>query len=178
MERVNYKIKRQWLKELINKTFFYVLGKASEFLSKRDEQIKKLTKKLNVNFVKLTILENGPSIKLKKEGTHLMRTNSFGSENIEIFFKNTDSAFLLLTGKIGPEQGFCEHRIFLKGNIANALIFTSILKRVEAILFPGFFHKKLFKKKPKLGFKEYYLRLLLYLFTIFWLIKFPSEKNQ
>ncbi len=174
MKIKEYRIKAPFFKITINKTFLFVLGKAAVFLSEHDFKIKEKIEKLDIDFIKLSIPEMKESLIFKKRGNSLKKAKGLNdnSSKIEIIFKNIDSAFLLLTGQLGPEQGFWEHRIFLKGNISNALIFTEILKRVEAILFPGFFHRKLFKTKPKLGLKDYLLRMELYLLTPLWLIKF------
>ena len=174
MEIKGYKIKAPYLKIIINKIFFFVLGKAIVFLSKYDKDIRKNLKNLNVDTIKMNILGMDDFILLKKEKDRIktIRKENKKSSKIEIFFKNIDSAFLLMTGQLGPEQGFWEHRIFLRGNISDALIFTEILKRVEAILFPGFFHKNLFKTKPKLKLKDYILRIGLYLLIPLWLIEF------
>ncbi len=179
MEIKKYKIKAPIFKITINKTFLFVLGKAAVFLSKHDFKIRKKIEKLNIDFIKLSILGMKESLIFKRRGNSLKKTKVLNDNSlkIEIIFKNIDSAFLLLTGQLGPEQGFWEHRIFLKGNISNALIFTEVLKRVEEILFPGFFHKKLFKTKPELGLKDYLLRTALYLLTPVWLIEFLIRGN-
>ncbi len=169
-----YKIEKPIFKKAINSIFFYVLKESIVFLSKRDKTIKEWIKSIKTNSIKMKILEKGAEIELIKRGDFFEKGK--GKNSLEVFFKNTDSAFLMMTAQIGPEQGFAEHRLILKGNIADAILFTAVLKKVEAILFPGIFHKKLFRKKPALSFNDYLNRVFLYLLIPLLLIKYPWEK--
>lgn len=79
-----------------------------------------------------------------------------------ISFKSTAAADRVLTGRIGIDRAFAEHRFTLKGDLALAMSLVRCLNAVEAYLFPAFISRRILKRMPARGTS----RLAIYFGTL------------
>lgn len=82
--------------------------------------------------------------------------------DLVISFKSTAAASRVLTGRIGIDRAFAEHRFTLKGDLALAMSLVRCLNAVEAHLFPAFISRRILKRMPPRGAS----RLAIYLGTV------------
>jgi hypothetical protein len=77
-----------------------------------------------------------------------------------IEFKSLDAALLVLTGQIGIDRAYAEHRFSLKGDLFSiGMPLVRCLYIVESYLFPKSIAKKILKRWPKRsssGFAVYF----------------------
>ncbi len=142
---------KKLIKNIIAKIVLFFLGrgiKASAFL---DTYVIKEVEAWNDGLtILLKVNDSGPSLALQKEKGRILTKNpkKMKDPDLAIYFKNIEAALLVLTGQIGIDQGFAEHRYVVKGDISFAMSFVRVLYIVEAYLFPSFMTKKIFKRMP------------------------------
>lgn len=160
-------LKREMLYEIkisISKIILFFLYRGFNIVNKIEPKVYEEVQKWQDSYtVKIQTCEKGPSLILKKQGEKIVRLKKEQECNLEIIFKNLDSAFLLLTGRLGIAKAYCEHRFLLKGDIMEAMSLVRCLDLVETYLFPKFISKNLVKEvnKTKIPIIATYLRILI-----------------
>ncbi len=157
-----------FIKKLIVKTCFFVLGRSLQSASYFDATIRKEISRWREGYsIKMEVLPKGPVMTLKKEGGKLRYMGKKIQEaDLVIRFKNLTSAFILMTPQIGIAQGFAQHRISVAGDLSDSIVFTRILNILMAYLYPSFISRKLLKEIPPLPYRKYYRRVYLYMIGI------------
>lgn len=152
---------RSPFKLAVAKIVLTVLGRAMRSASRHDSRIKKEIAAFDEGFTIRMEIPGGPSMVLEKKDGRL-KGSSLKDADLVLTYKNLQSAFLVLTPQLGIAEAFSQHRISVKGDIVNALIFSRCLVILLAYLYPEFIVKKLVKRVPPMGFKEYLTRLWIY----------------
>lgn len=138
------------LKVFISKIVLFFLYRGFKVLYKRDSRIKKELDNLEEGFIlELKTYEHGPKLIIKKENNDIVKLKETENADILICFKSIDSAFLVLTGRLGVSNAYAEHRFTLKGDIAVAMGVVRCVDLVESYLFPKFITKNILKEVPK-----------------------------
>ena len=141
------------MKKIISDIVLFFLYRGFEIVYKIEPRVKNEIDSWEDGFgVKIITCKNGPILHIKKENA-----------KIEIIFKNFESAFLLLTGRMGISKAYAEHRFLLKGNIMDAMSFVRCTDIVECYLFPKIITKNILKEvvKRKQNILLVYLRVLI-----------------
>lgn len=131
---------------------FRFLGKGFSACAKYDSRVKAEIDSLPEGFtIVLGIAPSGPYMSMKKQDNKLKYTGltEDKSAGLIISFKNIEAAFLVLTGRIGIDQAYAEHRFTLKGDIAYGMTVVRCMHLVENYLFPKFITKKILKRMPQ-----------------------------
>ena len=153
------------MKKIIAKIVLFFLYRGFKVIYKIEPKVKKEIDKWHEDFgIKIITCENGPFLYIKKENGKLVRVkNNKESAEIEIVFKNFQSSFLLLTGRMGISKAYAEHRFLLKGNIMDAMSFVRCTDIVESYLFPKIITKRILKEveKRKQNILFVYFRVLI-----------------
>ncbi|MBF0242965.1 MAG: hypothetical protein HQK64_10900 [Desulfamplus sp.] len=160
--------KIKWLKILVVKIIFFVLGRAFQSASKHDEEIQKEIASWQNGFTLLMkVLPDGPYMGLQKRDNMLeFKGSELKQADLEIYFRNVESAFMIMTPQMGAPQAFAEKRMSIKGDLGIATTFTRTLVIVMSTLYPKFIVKRLVKRVPPLTLKRLQLRAWLYTFGI------------
>lgn len=163
--KVSIKRKMIWqIKVLISKIVLFFLYRGFKVVNKLEPKVYKETANWKEGYtIKIQTCINGPSLLLKKKDNCIIKLKQEQNCDLEIIFKNLDTAFLLLTGRLGIAKAYCEHRFLLKGNIMEAMSLVRCLDIVETYLFPKFIVKHLVKKIEPLKVP----RVITYLRVIF-----------
>ena len=153
------------MKKLIAKIVLFFLYRGFKVVYKIDDKVKNEIDNWHDGYgIKIITCENGPSLYIKKKNGKLVRIKD-EEENaeIEIIFKNFNSAFLLLTGRMGISKAYAEHRFLLKGNIMDAMSFVRCTDIVESYLFPKIITKRILKEvtKRKVNIFIVYIRVII-----------------
>lgn len=150
--RVSIKRKMIWqTKVLISRIVLFFLYRGFKIVNKLEPKVYKETSNWKEGYtIKIQTCTNGPSLLLEKKNNGIAKLKQEQKCDLEIIFKNLDTAFLLLTGRLGIAKAYCEHRFLLKGNIMEAMSLVRCLDIVETYLFPRFIAKHLVKKMEPL----------------------------
>ncbi len=153
------------MKKLIAKIVLFFLYRGFKVVYKIDDKVKNEIDNWYDGYgIKIITSINGPSLYIKKENGKLVRIkNKEENAEIEIIFKNFNSAFLLLTGRMGISKAYAEHRFLLKGNIMDAMSFVRCTDIVESYLFPKIITKRILKEvtKRKVNIFIVYIRVII-----------------
>ena len=156
--------KIKWFKILVIKIVFLVLGRAFQSASKHDDELRKEISSWRDGFTLIMkVMPDGPSMGLEKKDNSLeFKGSQLKNGDLEIYFRNVESAFMIMTPQMGSHQAFAERRMSIKGDLNIATAFTRILVILMSILYPEVIVKRLVKRVPPLTFKRLKLRVWLY----------------
>jgi hypothetical protein len=152
------------LKRFIVKTTFFSLGRGFQSASRFDSQIKEEISDWDEGFtIAMKVQPKGPALAWRKSRGKMKYIGSKAAEaDLSVIMKNLESAFLMMTARIGTAQAYAQNRLALEGNIADSMTLTRCLNIVEAYLFPRFISKRILKRPPEMGIKRQFTRLLIY----------------
>jgi len=152
------------IKRFLVSLIFIVLGRAFQSASRHDADIKTEVDSWDEGFtIIIRVHPSGPLMGLEKKDHKLFfRWGALTRGNLEIIFRNLESAFMVLTPQMGAAQAFAERRMSVKGDLGISMSFTRALNALLAVLYPRFIVKRLLKRVPVLNRKKIYLRIWLY----------------
>ena len=155
-----YRVKRS-----VVRTSLLALGTAFEMVSKNCPELQaELAAWEEGRTVSMGVLPDGPAMALRKESDHV---NYLGQGDhgatLKFLFKNMDSAFTVLTGQIGSDQAFAEHRAIVHGSLSEAMEMNRALALVQKYLMPGLILNKTMKRPPQMSGPDWmiYTKLML-----------------
>jgi len=153
------------VKRTVVRTSLLALGTAFEIVSKSCPALQaELGAWEEGRTVSMGVLPEGPAMAIRKESDHV---NYLGqgehSSTLKFLFKNMDSAFLVLTGQIGSDQAFAEHRAIVHGSLSEAMEMNRALALVQKYLMPGLILNKTTKRPPQMKGQDWtiYTKLML-----------------
>lgn len=152
MDSSKEKANRNKFKNTIAKTIFRFLGRGFQCAALYDDNIRNEIKNIEeLTVVMLKVEPLGPQMLMQKRGSKMLYIGSKETKRVDIAicFKNIDAALMVLTGQIGIDRAYAEHRFTLKGDIFSTMPLVRALYIVEAYLFPSFIAKKILKSIPK-----------------------------
>jgi hypothetical protein len=152
------------MKNLIIRVLFFILGRGLQSGSKHDPDIKRELESIPEGLrIQMKVSPCGGSMTVQKhEGTLRYRVGGPHEADLTIKFKNTESAFMVLTAQIGTPRGFAEHRIGVEGMLPYAMIFTRCVNILMGHLFPWFINKRIMKRLPPMPLRKQWIRLKIY----------------
>jgi len=101
--------------------------------------------------VGIGVLPHGPAITIEKRGSGIAFLGTgVAAADVEIWFKNLDSAVLIFTGQMGAHTAVAENRVIVRGSNHLAMEATRAMAVVQTYLFPGLILDKTFKRPPRL----------------------------
>ncbi|MFP4474411.1 MAG: hypothetical protein ACLFOY_02560 [Desulfatibacillaceae bacterium] len=158
-----WKPRRKMLKKAVIRTSFFALGRAFEAAAYLDADVKdEIRDWKEPTTILFQVLPHGPSMVLEKVGG---RVRYGGQEpvpaDLTIFFKNVESAFLVMSGQMGTPQGYAEHRMALKGDTSQAMPLIRCLNQVQAYLFPRVMAKRVMKRVPRMNIRKTAIRVVV-----------------
>ncbi len=152
------------LKTLIIRMVFFIMGRGLQSASMHDPDVKRELASIPEGFrIQMRVSPCGAAMTLLKSDAGL-RYLGGGPEDAEltISFKNTESAFMVLTAQIGTPQGFAEHRISVAGILAYAMVFTRCVNILMGHLFPSFINRRIMKRLPPMPLRKQWVRIKIY----------------
>jgi hypothetical protein len=132
------------------------LGVAFEYLSRDSAELRKEIAVWEEGRVfSIGILQDGPSITLKKEGGAIRYLGQgLKQPHLTFYFKNMDSALMVFVGMIGAHTATVQHRTIVHGDIGTAMEALRAMSIVQKYLFPGFVLGNTFRRPPVYSFGE------------------------
>jgi len=102
--------------------------------------------------VGIGVLPGGPFITIENRGGAIRYVGSgLKDTDLNVLFKNLDSAVLIFTGQLGSAQAVAENRVCVHGDNSKAMQVTRSLALVQTYLFPGIILRNTFKRPPALS---------------------------
>jgi hypothetical protein len=154
-------------KRFIASTVFFFLGRGIKSVYKLDINAKsELDSFSDKQIIRFKIEPQGPFFAFYKEENKIYTLRGSKAKNItpyiDIAFKNIEGALLVLTGRLGIEQAYVQHRFILYGDIYSTIAVVRIMSMVENYLFPSFMTNKILIGKPikKVSSLRVYLKVL------------------
>jgi len=163
---------RKRFKVTVIKIVLFILGRALQCASRIDRRVKAEIADWPEGFaIMFMVLPNGPWMGLVKDGGGRLRYRgrSLAEDEADLifFFKNVESAFLVLTAQLSTPQANAEHRVSVKGEIGKAMTLLRCLNVVQTYLYPKIIAKLAVKRVPHIPFFEKQInRLRIYLLGI------------
>lgn len=153
------------LKQSVVRTSLLALGTAFEIVSKNCPALQaELGAWEEGRIVSMGVLPDGPAMAVRKESDHVnyLGQGEHGS-TLKFLFKNMDSAFTVLTGQIGSDQAFAEHRAIVHGSLNEAMEMNRALALVQKFLMPGLILNRTTKRPPQMRGRDWmiYTKLML-----------------
>ncbi len=157
------------IKTFIVRLALYILGRALASASRFDAGIAREVAEWEEGFAfALKVLPHGPGAGWQKQNGRLRFVGAAAEQaDLEVRFKNLESAFLVLTPQLSIHAGFAQHRMAVHGDLARCMSLVRCLNRVIVYLYPAGISKRLLKKRPRTGFDVLSRRLYLYGVGIF-----------
>lgn len=158
----------QWFKALGVSIILRVMGRALQAVSTRDSDIRNGIRSWNEGFtIRVKILPQGSTIGWQKKGRRLVCLgSSLHRADLEMNFRNLESAWLVLWPHMGLFQALAENRIHFSGTIVHAMSFVRVLSALMASLYPWFMLQSWGDRLPKSTLRRAGMRLWLYSFGI------------
>jgi hypothetical protein len=152
------------IKTFIVRLALYILGRALASASRFDVGIAREVAEWEEGFAfALKVLPHGPGAGWQKQNGRLRFLGSAtGQADLEVRFKNLESAFLVLTPQLSIHAGFAQHRMAVHGDLARCMSLVRCLNRVIVYLYPACISRRLLKSRPQTGFDLLGRRLYLY----------------
>ncbi|MFZ5595577.1 MAG: hypothetical protein ACOY31_01025 [Bacillota bacterium] len=159
---------KKTVKGLIVRVMLFFLGRGFQSLAARDPDIRKEIDGWSEGFtIMFNIMPFGPFWSIQKRGGKLRYLGMIKTgADLQVDFKNLETAFLVLTGQMGTPQGYAEHRVSVKGDLVLAMSMIRCLDIVQFYLFPAIIAKRVVKRLPRMTFGKFGRRVFVYLVGI------------
>lgn len=150
-------------KKITTEIGLWVLKRAAISLSHFNKEVKQELNAWPENFkVKVAVKGDGPGIAWIKTKTGLSATSLKGDFDLEVYFKNLNTAFNVITTLSNVPEAFTQNRIQAFGYNPDSMILIRILNVVQAYLFPPILSKRVLKRVPKFSWKQHLGRIRVY----------------
>jgi hypothetical protein len=145
-----------------------VLGRALQSASRFDADVRHETARRPEGFsIVMRVAPNGPRMSLiQRNGRLKFRGGRVKEGDLTITFKNTECAFLVFSGLLGPESAFIQHRMSVKGPLDAAMSFIRCVNIVEGYLFPRIVTRRILKQVPPMTPARWGVRLAVLLLGV------------
>ncbi len=152
------------IKKAVIKIAMVCLGRAFESAAGFDPVIIGETRTWkNPVSIKMQVLPCGPCMTLTKNREKIRYSGKPKETcDLEISFKNAQSAFPVMAGLINAELGFAQHRMIVKGDIPLAMSLIRCINRLQRLLLPRVISKRVLKRTRPLTITDVLHRLRLY----------------
>jgi len=137
-------------KILLARLIFWFLGRGFQAAASLDRGIREELAGWPEITLVMKVQPFGPCLVMAKRGGRMVYLGSRETgADFTVYFKNLESALLVLTGRTGIAQAYAEHRMAMKGDLfAYGMPLVRSLYLVEAYLFPAFITRKILKRMP------------------------------
>lgn len=128
-----------------------VVGRSLVSASQVDDVIHKEVSAYPVGFIlQMTVMPNGPSFsaQVQADGTLRLLKNFTGKADLSARFKHMTHAFLVLSFQEGTARAFANDRIFVDGDVSQAIRMVRCLSRMETLILPKLIAKRAVKHYP------------------------------
>lgn len=160
------RIRKNVFKKVLISIIFYFFGRGLVSTIRLDKKAKKEAENWRKGFtIMMKVAPKGPYMLVGKRDGEIkcLGRREVKNADIRIYFKNTEAAFLVLTGQLGISKAAAQHRLYTNGDLFVTMSVVRVMSLTMSYLFPSFILKKIFYRIPKRGRSS----LRIYIATIF-----------
>ena len=140
------------MKTAICSLVFFFLYRGLRVLQRRDSRVRADLAAIPEGFslrLEASPEQGAPSVVMVLTPQGLRRGKKGDGAKIVVTFKSLDTAFRVVTGRMGIWECYARRAFYLKGNINEAMGFIRGMEYVEAYLFPRFMTRRILKRVPR-----------------------------
>lgn len=134
-----------------------VVGRGLVSTSQTDDVIRKEVAAFPRGLVlQMMVMPNGPAFtaQVQGDGTLKLLKDFSGKPDLCARFKHISHAFLVLSFQEGTARAFANDRLFVDGDVSQAIRLVRCLSRMEVLILPKFVAERAVKRYPEIGFAE------------------------
>jgi len=160
----NYSAGKDPIKRKVVEAGFFALGRTLQSASRFEPEVMKESEKWPIGFsFSMDVLPNGPSLAMEKrrEGLVFLGLKKKADADLVVDIKNLSTAYRMIITEVGAHHVFAEHKIGVKGSIAESLRLIRMIYVAQGYLFPGFLSRNVLKAPMKMDLNRQLNRLKL-----------------
>lgn len=134
-----------------------VVGRALVSASQVDEVIRKDVAAFPEGYIlQMKVMPNGASFtaQVQGDGTLKLLKNFTGKPDLSARFKHLSHAFLVLSFQEGTARAFANDRIYVDGEVSQAIRLVRCLSRMEVLILPKLIAERAVKRYPNIAVAE------------------------
>ncbi len=134
-----------------------VVGRGLVSASQVDDVIRRETSAFPVGFVlQMKVMPAGPAFtaEVQADGTLKLLKDFAGKPDLCARFKHTSHAFLVLSFQEGTARAFANDRLYVDGDVSQAIRLVRCLTRMEVLILPKMVAERAVKRYPDIGAGE------------------------
>lgn len=134
-----------------------VVGRSLVSASQVDAEIRREIAALPVGYtVQMMVMPGGPSFTTAVTDDHTLRLlrGFTGKADLAVRFKHVTHAFLVFSFQEGTARAFAHDRMYVDGDISDALRVVRCLSRMEVLILPKFVAERAVKRYPTLALAQ------------------------
>lgn len=131
-----------------------VVGRALVAASHADDVIRKEVAAFPEGYVLgMTVVPNGPAFhaRVKGDGTLELLKDFTGKPDLCACFKHIAHAFLVLSFQEGTARAFANDRLYVDGEVSQAIRLVRCLSRMEVLILPKLVAERAVKRYPEIS---------------------------
>lgn len=144
-------------KRIYLKIMFFIVGRALVAASQVDEEFAAEIKGFPAGLtIQMMVMPNGPCFTFEVQHDHRLKLskNPVGEADLVVRFKHLVHAFLVFSFQEGTARAFAHDRMFVDGDVSQAIRLTRMMNRLEVLILPKIIAKGALKRYPSIGLGE------------------------
>lgn len=140
------------MKNFVCRAVFFFLYRGLRVLQKKDSRVRADLAAIPEGFslrLEASPKAGAASVVMVNHADGLRRGKKGDGAKIVVTFKSLNTAFRVVTGRMGVWECYARHAFYLKGNINEAMGFIRGMEYVEAYLFPRLITRRILKRVPE-----------------------------
>ena len=134
-----------------------VVGRGLVSTSQSDEVVRREVSAFPANYVfQMVVMPSGPSFsaQVQADGTLRLLKGFQGRPDLCIRFKHMSHAFLVLSFQEGTARAFANDRMYVDGDVSQAIRLVRCLSRMEVLILPKIIAERAVKRYPAIALGE------------------------
>jgi hypothetical protein len=134
-----------------------VVGRGLVSASQTDEEVRRDISVFPAGYTfQMMVMPTGPafSAEVKADGTLRLLNDFQGKPNLAVRFKHMSHAFLVLSFQEGTARAFANDRMYVDGDISQAIRMMRCLTRMEVLILPKIIAERAVKRYPDIALSE------------------------
>ncbi|HNY64336.1 MAG TPA: hypothetical protein PKM41_02790 [Deltaproteobacteria bacterium] len=171
---------RKIFKTLVTRLFFFTVGMGMQTAYRIDPDVRREIDSLPETFSFLMAVVGGPSmLMLKRDGAfrYLGEKEGFHAD-VELWFKNIEYAYLVMTGRISVPNAVYHFRQFVRGSLTDAMAIIRVMNITQTLLLPNFISRFYIKEVPPLTLRKLKNRAITYFNVGYGAIRQPFQSSE
>lgn len=139
------------------KIMFFIVGRALVAASQVDDEFAAEIQGFPDGLhIQMMVMPSGPhfGFEVQTDKTLKLSKNAVGEADLVIRFKHLVHAFLVFSFQEGTARAFAHDRMFVDGDVSQAIRLTRMMNRLEVLILPKLIAQGALKRYPNIGLGE------------------------